>query len=84
MPVARLLPTPEAYDLIDLVREIAQEQLAPRASQAEADAEFPRDVFTLLGRSGLHVAALRGGATAAAGSRTRSTSRCWRRSPPPG
>jgi alkylation response protein AidB-like acyl-CoA dehydrogenase len=53
MPVDRLLPTSEAHDLIDLVREIAQEQLAPRASQAEAEAEFPRDVFTLLGRSGL-------------------------------
>ncbi len=53
MPVERLLPTSEAHDLIDLVREIAQEQLAPRASQAEADAEFPRDVFTLLGRTGL-------------------------------
>jgi len=53
MPVERLLPTPEAADLIMLVREIAQEQLAPRASQAEADAQFPRDLFHLLGRSGL-------------------------------
>jgi alkylation response protein AidB-like acyl-CoA dehydrogenase len=53
MPVERLLPTSEAHDLIDLVRDIAREQLAPRASQAEADGEFPRDVFTLLGRSGL-------------------------------
>jgi alkylation response protein AidB-like acyl-CoA dehydrogenase len=53
MPVERLLPTSEAHDLLDLVREITQEQLAPRASQAEADAAFPRDVFTLLGRSGL-------------------------------
>ncbi len=53
MAVERLLPTDEAHDLIDLVREIATEQLAPRASQAEADAEFPRDVFTLLGKTGL-------------------------------
>jgi alkylation response protein AidB-like acyl-CoA dehydrogenase len=53
MPVDRLLPTSEAHDLLDLVREIAREQLAPRASQAEADGQFPRDVFTLLGRAGL-------------------------------
>ena len=53
MPVERLLPTAEAHDLIELVREIASEQLAPRASQAEADAEFPRDVFHLLGKTGL-------------------------------
>jgi alkylation response protein AidB-like acyl-CoA dehydrogenase len=53
MPVERLLPTAEAHDLLDLVREIAFEQLAPRASQAEADAEFSRDVFHLLGKTGL-------------------------------
>jgi alkylation response protein AidB-like acyl-CoA dehydrogenase len=53
MPVERLLPTDEARDLIELVREIAAEQLAPRASQAEADAEFPRDIFHLLGKTGL-------------------------------
>ena len=33
MAVDRLLPTPEAHDLIDLVREICAEQLAPRASR---------------------------------------------------
>ena len=53
MPVERLLPTTEAQDLLALVRDIATEQLAPRASSAEAAAEFPRDVFTLLGRTGL-------------------------------
>jgi alkylation response protein AidB-like acyl-CoA dehydrogenase len=53
MAVDRLLPTPEAADLIDLVREICNEQLAPRVDQAEADAAFPRDIFTLLGRTGL-------------------------------
>ncbi len=53
MPVERLLPTSEAHELLDLVREIAREQLAPRASQAEADNEFPRDVFTMLGGVGL-------------------------------
>src|SRR5262245_35382979 len=53
MPVEGLLPTDEANDLIELVREIATEQLAPRASAAEANAEFPRDVFDLLGKTGL-------------------------------
>jgi alkylation response protein AidB-like acyl-CoA dehydrogenase len=53
MPVERLLPTDEAHDLIDLVREIAVDQLAPRAAAAEADAVFPRDVFRLLGKTGL-------------------------------
>jgi hypothetical protein len=53
MPVERLLPTPEAEDLLALVREIAAERLAPRASRDEADARFPRDVFRLLGDAGL-------------------------------
>ena len=53
MPVERLLPTSEAYDLIDLVRDIADERLRPRAAEDEAAERFPRDVFTLLGRSGL-------------------------------
>ncbi len=53
MPVDRLLPTSEAADLLDVVRQIAAEQLGPRASEAEAAAEFPRDVFTLLGKAGL-------------------------------
>jgi alkylation response protein AidB-like acyl-CoA dehydrogenase len=53
MPVERLLPTSEAKDLLELARAIATEQLAPRASEAEAAAEFPRDVFHLLGQTGL-------------------------------
>jgi alkylation response protein AidB-like acyl-CoA dehydrogenase len=53
MAVDRLLPTPEAEDLIALVREICADELAPRASEAEERAEFPRDVFTLLGKTGL-------------------------------
>ncbi len=53
MPVDRLLPTDEARELLAVVREIATEQLAPRASQAEEAAEFPRDVFHLLGKTGL-------------------------------
>ncbi|MGW5363063.1 acyl-CoA dehydrogenase family protein [Actinopolymorpha pittospori] len=54
MPVVeRLLPTPEAHDLLELTREIAAEQLAPRAAEAEAASRFPRDVFRLLGQAGL-------------------------------
>src|SRR6476660_8634882 len=53
MPAARLMPTGEARDLIALTREICAEQLAPKASAAEAAAEFPRDTFRLLGDAGL-------------------------------
>ncbi|MFE4963748.1 acyl-CoA dehydrogenase family protein [Streptomyces sp. NPDC056660] len=54
-PVAvdRLLPDRDAQDLLELVREIAAEEMAPKAAQTEADHEFPRDVFRLLGTSGL-------------------------------
>ncbi|MET9020720.1 acyl-CoA dehydrogenase family protein [Actinopolymorpha sp. NPDC004070] len=53
MPVERLLPTPEAHDLLELTREIAAEQLAPRAAEAEETSSFPRDTFRLLGQAGL-------------------------------
>jgi alkylation response protein AidB-like acyl-CoA dehydrogenase len=53
MTVQRLLPTPEAHELIGLVREIADGELAPRVADHEARGVFPRDVFRLLGRSGL-------------------------------
>jgi alkylation response protein AidB-like acyl-CoA dehydrogenase len=53
MPADRLLPTPEAEDLLALVREIARDELKPRAAAAEEAEEFPRDAFTLLGKSGL-------------------------------
>ena len=53
MPVSRMLPTPEAADLLELTRQIAREELAPRAAQAEAEGAFPREVFRLLGRAGL-------------------------------
>ena len=76
MPADRLLPTDEAADLLDLVREICAEQLAPRAAAAEAAGEFPRDVFALLGKAGLLGAALPRGARRRAASPTRSTCRC--------
>lgn len=51
--VQRVLPSEEAEDLLALVREIADEQLLPRVDEAEAQARFPRDVFTMLGQAGL-------------------------------
>jgi alkylation response protein AidB-like acyl-CoA dehydrogenase len=53
MPVDRLLPTPEAYDLLDLTRELVAKELAPRASDEEAAGRFPRDAFRTLGAAGL-------------------------------
>lgn len=52
-PVDRQLPTDEARDLISLVRDIAQHEIAPKAAEEETAGHFPRDVFTLLSRSGL-------------------------------
>ena len=52
-PVERRLPTPEAQDLMDLVRRIAQREIAPTAAAEEEAGRFPRDTFDLLSRSGL-------------------------------
>ncbi|MFJ5778023.1 acyl-CoA dehydrogenase family protein [Streptomyces sp. NPDC093094] len=52
-PVDRQLPTDEARDLISLVRDIAQREIAPAAAEEEEAGRFPREVFTLLSRSGL-------------------------------
>ncbi|MGW3288743.1 acyl-CoA dehydrogenase family protein [Streptomyces sp. NPDC001002] len=52
-PVDRQLPTDEARELISLVRDIAQHEIAPKAAQEEDSGRFPREVFTLLSRSGL-------------------------------
>ncbi|HJU98762.1 MAG TPA: acyl-CoA dehydrogenase family protein [Jiangellaceae bacterium] len=53
MPVDRLLPTPEARELITLVRDIADKELSPRVDAAEAAGEYPRETVRLLGRAGL-------------------------------
>ncbi len=57
MPVTRLLPTDEAEDLLELTRDICTRSLRSQVDQAERAAErdesFPREVFALLGRSGL-------------------------------
>ncbi len=52
-PVDRQLPTEEARDLISLVRDIARHEIAPKAAEEEDAGRFPREVFTLLSRSGL-------------------------------
>ncbi|WP_017591404.1 acyl-CoA dehydrogenase family protein [Nocardiopsis potens] len=53
MGVERTLPTPEAADLLELVRDLVDKEVRPRAARGEEDAAFPRDLFTLLGDSGL-------------------------------
>ncbi|WNZ14757.1 acyl-CoA dehydrogenase family protein [Streptomyces sp. 11x1] len=52
-PVDRQLPTEEARDLISLVREIAQREIAPHAAAEEDAGRFPRELFGLLSESGL-------------------------------
>jgi alkylation response protein AidB-like acyl-CoA dehydrogenase len=52
-PVDRQLPTDEARELISLVRDIAQHEIAPTAAEEEDAGHFPREVFTLLSRTGL-------------------------------
>ncbi|GHH46416.1 hypothetical protein FHS35_008210 [Streptomyces umbrinus] len=52
-PVDRQLPTDEARDLISLVRDIAQREIAPKAAEEEDAGHFPREVLTLLSESGL-------------------------------
>jgi alkylation response protein AidB-like acyl-CoA dehydrogenase len=51
--VDRTLPTPEAEALLDLVKDLADKELRPRAADAEERGEFPREVFRTLGRAGL-------------------------------
>jgi alkylation response protein AidB-like acyl-CoA dehydrogenase len=53
MPADRMLPTAEAEQLVALTREIAAAELAPVASEYEAQSRFPREKFALLGKSGL-------------------------------
>ncbi|MFC5911777.1 acyl-CoA dehydrogenase family protein [Streptacidiphilus monticola] len=53
MAVDRLLPTPEAEDLIALTSEIADKELAPRVDQHESEERYPEGLFAVLGRAGL-------------------------------
>ena len=53
MPAVRLLLNDDARDLLHLTREICAKDLAPYVDEMERAAEFPRDTFRLLGKSGL-------------------------------
>ena len=52
MPIDRLLPTPEAVELLELTRELADREFAPRVTQDEATETFPGEVFSILAKSG--------------------------------
>jgi alkylation response protein AidB-like acyl-CoA dehydrogenase len=52
-PVERDLPNDDARDLIELARDVADRELAPRAAKQEAIGAFPQDAFGLLATSGL-------------------------------
>lgn len=80
--VDRSLPTEESRDLLALVREIAQREIRPRAAEEEDTGRFPARSSRCSPRpdcSGFRTPA----SSAAATSRTRSTSRCWRSWPRP-
>lgn len=53
MTARRLLPTDEATDLLRLVRDLATRELLPSTASEEAQSQFPREAFRLLGRAGL-------------------------------
>ena len=53
MPVDRLLPSAEARELLDLVRDIADRELLPLAASYEREERFPREVFRTLGKAGI-------------------------------
>ncbi|MDP9393780.1 MAG: acyl-CoA dehydrogenase family protein [Actinomycetota bacterium] len=51
--VQRILPTEEAGALLELTRDLAENELAPQAAAHEQEARFPREVFRTLGKAGL-------------------------------
>jgi alkylation response protein AidB-like acyl-CoA dehydrogenase len=51
--VEREYPDEETRALFELTRELADGELRPRVDEAERDGTFPREVFRVLGRSGL-------------------------------
>jgi alkylation response protein AidB-like acyl-CoA dehydrogenase len=46
-------PTPEAAAVLEMVREVARSELAPRVAEYEARSSFPREAFRTLGRLGV-------------------------------
>ena len=53
MSVDRLLPSEEAEDLLALVREVADKELATRVDEHERTETYPEGLFTTLGGLGL-------------------------------
>ena len=53
MTVDRLLPSEEAEDLLDLVRDVADKELATRVEEHERAETYPEGLFTSLGQLGL-------------------------------
>jgi alkylation response protein AidB-like acyl-CoA dehydrogenase len=53
MPARRVLATEEHADLLRLVRQLCTTELAPLVADAERDEVFPREVFRMLGKTGL-------------------------------
>ena len=53
MPVDRLLPTDEARDLLELTRDVADKELAPRVEEHERAEAYPEGLFATLGATGL-------------------------------
>jgi alkylation response protein AidB-like acyl-CoA dehydrogenase len=51
--VDRLLPSEEAEDLLALVREVADKELAPRVDEHERAGSYPEGLFATLGELGL-------------------------------
>ncbi|MFI6502056.1 acyl-CoA dehydrogenase family protein [Nonomuraea typhae] len=53
MAVSRLLPTQDAYDLLDLTRSLADKELLSRVEEHERAETYPTGLFTKLGEVGL-------------------------------
>jgi alkylation response protein AidB-like acyl-CoA dehydrogenase len=53
MPAERMLPSADAASVVELARDFAGRELAPRAAEAEAEHRFPRETFRRLGQLGL-------------------------------
>jgi alkylation response protein AidB-like acyl-CoA dehydrogenase len=53
VPVDRLLPTPEAEQLLELARDVADRELEPRVAQHQSDDSYPEGLFKVLGDAGL-------------------------------
>jgi len=53
MPATRVMPTDESAELINLIRDLVRNELAPRVAEAEAQERFPRDIFSTLGKVGV-------------------------------